>query len=686
MLSILIKRAKSDGQIRGIVPNLVDGGLSILQYTDDTIIFMDHDLDMARNMKLLLCAFEHLSGIRINFNKSELYCFGKAQYHLDSYMEIFGCKVGEHSNTLIHYKKRLSSSKGKYLSIEGRLTLINSVLSRLPMYMMSFFDAPKGGDEQKKKYRLTKWSILSQPKDQGRLRIHELGTKNITLLSKWLYKLLTSNGTWQQLIRNKYLGSIPLSQVEWRPGDSHFWSGLLRAKWDFLRFSSFQVRNGSQVLFWEDIWLGPTPLRSQYPSLYNIARPKSTTIAEVLSSSPTNLSWRRDLVGPKLVAWNHLLPRIANIDLSQEPDHFHLNLTQNGVFSVKSLYQALIQVEVLNLNKKIWKLRAPLKVKIFLLYLRKGVLLSKDNLAKHNWQGNKSCVFCHNVETIDHLFFECRFARIYIALLGAAALCWSLWIGYIYSSPLGAFLGYPSKNGFTGSWYESFACVGSGGYGYLILGVNHKALGEQILIRSQSASVQQFAMDLNPRLLLAILVLASLLAYTTPAIAHENLERSRRTYIVRVQPPPDFSNDMSSTNLDTWYTSFLPPFMRESRRHERPFIYTYKEAILGFAVNLTQVDAEHVTKRDGVLKVYEDYLIPLMTTHTPEFLGLRSSGRTWNSVGMGEGTIIGLLDSGIDISHASFHDDGMRPPPAKWRYGAPSSHPGTDGNSPFSLR
>ncbi|KAJ1265707.1 hypothetical protein BS78_08G096600 [Paspalum vaginatum] len=177
-------------------------------------------------------------------------------------------------------------------------------------------------------------------------------------------------------------------------------------------------------------------------------------------------------------------------------------------------------------------------------------------------------------------------------------------------------------------------------------------------------------MDLNHRLPLAILVLTSLLAYTTPAITNENLEISRRhTYIVRVQPPPDFSNDMSSTNLDTWYTSFLPPSMRESRsrRHERAFIYTYREAILGFAANLTKADVEYVTKRDGVLKVYEDYLIPLRTTHTPEFLGLRSTARFWNSVGMGEGTIIGLLDTGIDISHTSFHDAGMQPPPAKWR-------------------
>ena len=39
MLAVLIKRAKDDGQINGVIPHLVDDGLSILQYADDTIIF-----------------------------------------------------------------------------------------------------------------------------------------------------------------------------------------------------------------------------------------------------------------------------------------------------------------------------------------------------------------------------------------------------------------------------------------------------------------------------------------------------------------------------------------------------------------------------------------------------------------------------------------------------------------------
>jgi hypothetical protein len=58
MLAILIERAKSDGQIAGIVPHLVDGGLSILQYADDTILFMEHDIEKAKNLKLILSVFE----------------------------------------------------------------------------------------------------------------------------------------------------------------------------------------------------------------------------------------------------------------------------------------------------------------------------------------------------------------------------------------------------------------------------------------------------------------------------------------------------------------------------------------------------------------------------------------------------------------------------------------------------
>jgi hypothetical protein len=116
----------------------------------------------------------------------------------------------------------------------------------------------------------------------------------------------------------------------------------MKVKSDFLRFRTFSIKNSAHIRFWEDQWLGTSPLREQYPCLYHIVRHKQATIAEVFSSLPVNFSWRRDLIGPKLVAWNELLPRIANITLTQEPDEFRWNLLRSGQFFVKSHYMALI--------------------------------------------------------------------------------------------------------------------------------------------------------------------------------------------------------------------------------------------------------------------------------------------------------------------------------------------------------
>jgi uncharacterized protein involved in cysteine biosynthesis len=122
-------------------------------------------------------------------------CFGEANL----YVELFGFRIGQfpisylgipihfRRFTIVEWKyveeqlqKRLSSWKVKLLSLGGRLVLINSVLTNMLLYMVSFFELPKGllhrldyfrsrfflqGDNEKKKYRLTKWSVVCRPKD-----------------------------------------------------------------------------------------------------------------------------------------------------------------------------------------------------------------------------------------------------------------------------------------------------------------------------------------------------------------------------------------------------------------------------------------------------------------------------------------------------------------------------------------
>ena len=56
-------------------------------------------------------------------------------------------------------------------------------------------------------------------------------------------------------------------------------------------------------------------------------------------------------------------------------------------------------------------MKIPLKIKVFTWYLRRGVILTKDNLVKRNWNGSMKCIFCPQPETIKHLFFECSFTR-----------------------------------------------------------------------------------------------------------------------------------------------------------------------------------------------------------------------------------------------------------------------------------
>jgi hypothetical protein len=81
----------------------------------------------AKNLKVLLCAFENLSGLKINFHKSEMYCFGEAKGLQDQYITIFGCQGGsfpfKYIGMPMHVRK-LSNKEWKMVEdrIEKRLS------------------------------------------------------------------------------------------------------------------------------------------------------------------------------------------------------------------------------------------------------------------------------------------------------------------------------------------------------------------------------------------------------------------------------------------------------------------------------------------------------------------------------------------------------------------------------------
>jgi hypothetical protein len=150
----------------------------------------------------------------------------------------------------------------------------------------------------------------------------------------------------------------------------------------------------------------------QYPSLYGIVQRKQVTVATVLGPNSLNIAFRRNLTGDKWTQWLNLVSRLMEVQLSSDQDFFRWNLTTSGVFSVKSMYLDFMNGHTIFLKKYIWKIKVPLKIRIFMWFLHRKVILTKDNLLKRNWQGNKSCVFCDKDESINHLFFECPLAKI----------------------------------------------------------------------------------------------------------------------------------------------------------------------------------------------------------------------------------------------------------------------------------
>jgi hypothetical protein len=51
------------------------------------------------------------------------------------------------------------------------------------------------------------------------------------------------------------------------------------------------------------------------------------------------------------------------------------------------MYQALLDSEVVPHNSYLWKIKIPLKFKVFLWLLYREAILTKDNLVKRNWRG-----------------------------------------------------------------------------------------------------------------------------------------------------------------------------------------------------------------------------------------------------------------------------------------------------------
>ena len=140
-----------------------DVRLTHLLFAEDTLIIGEKSWLNVRSMRAVLLLFKEVSGLKVNFHKSMLTgvnipdswlveAASMMNCHRGSIPFVYlGLPIGGDSRKLSFWKPvadrivaHMSSWSNKFLSFDGRLVLLNSFLSSLPVYFLSFFKAPGG--------------------------------------------------------------------------------------------------------------------------------------------------------------------------------------------------------------------------------------------------------------------------------------------------------------------------------------------------------------------------------------------------------------------------------------------------------------------------------------------------------------------------------------------------------------
>jgi hypothetical protein len=383
----LMRSAVDKNLFKGFLVGSEGLEVSHLQYADDTLCIGEASMENLWTLKAILRGFELASGLKVNFWKSCLIGVNVQNAFMENACDFLNCKRGSVPFSYLglpvganprrastwdpvveRLRKRLRSWGNRYVSLGGRIVLINSVLNSIQIFYLSFMELPVmvrkniiciqreflwGGVKGGRKISWVKWKDVCLPRSQGGLGVRDVSKVNSSLLIKWRWKLIQNEGAvWKDVLAAKYgpnvrynvhwMGeSIPscascwwkdLCSVDLNDGVSWFASNVTR-----------KVNSGNSTRFWKDCWMGTLPLCDRYPCLFSISVQKDAMINEVWEGERRwDLRWRRRLFVWEEELIGELREALPLLELSQEEDAWCWGLGEGGVFTVHSAYLYLV--------------------------------------------------------------------------------------------------------------------------------------------------------------------------------------------------------------------------------------------------------------------------------------------------------------------------------------------------------
>ncbi|WOG89446.1 hypothetical protein DCAR_0208684 [Daucus carota subsp. sativus] len=380
VLSCMIKKAEQLGIIDGVKISNSSEVITHLQYADDTVILIGNSMKSVMGIKSILQGFQLLTGLKINFDKSQLYGIGQDKDLVGNWARILGCAVGGDSfiylgmevlksSSSVRYwdpligkvKKKLANWKGKSISMAGRAVLLKAAIDSLPTYWMSLHKIPrtvikdidrirrkflwsytKSNGEVSNKMHSLAWENVCRPKEEGGLGLKLLEEKNASMLFKWWHRCFTERSKlWNKMLKNKY--------------GTHVWvdPGLV----DKNKNMSATFRNICRIVWWD------IPL-----SRFNSATFSLRNIFSIIDDSILNKAWKSVVAASLWYIWisrNNKVFNLSTIDKNSLINNVKMRvyswLLSSGLIENdhwrewKHIPRSVIQQSWLRKREKLWE-------------------------------------------------------------------------------------------------------------------------------------------------------------------------------------------------------------------------------------------------------------------------------------------------------------------------------------------
>jgi len=159
-LVVLVRQALKARLIKGVKVERNEVEVCVLQFTNNTMFMYEDSYNSVFTIKAILRCYEIASGLKINFHKSKLVGINVERNALGFLASTLICafmgvpfkylgivfggnprKTSLWELILNKLSDRLSAWKGRFLSLTGRICLVKSVLTVIPLFYLSFFKA-----------------------------------------------------------------------------------------------------------------------------------------------------------------------------------------------------------------------------------------------------------------------------------------------------------------------------------------------------------------------------------------------------------------------------------------------------------------------------------------------------------------------------------------------------------------